>query len=1334
MRKTHIDKTSQSINPRLLLAVLSCAAAAFSMIATPAADAAQTPAAAISIRDYVGVNWGPAVVTYRVLFDPAVDPQELTLTDAQGAPLLFQLADRQPANGRTRSATLRFLAKVEANGVSHYTLAAKGAGAIAAEAMPVTVRNTRRGIEIDNSVIAVRLPAAAQIEYPQPIAARLGGVPGFVQGVRLPDGKWAGSSTLVTDQPVSAFFCELLEAGPVSAIVRLEYRFAPRGYYRVIVRLDQDAPVAFVDEEFDFGEFTDGSDFLALDLTAGWQPEAVAWAAEKPFKQNDAMARRMEQVKARGWTAGGYYEMPLADAASENGQYVHPWGAWGVSAPVPPAQNWLYMMPWTDFGPRASYIAAGQADAAPDGCVPQLGVLALHAGSWRRPSNSTVRLNTAGGGRAVLEMPIACFGVMRPFNPFDSAEEDQSVPPSFGCRVWGLVTGVRNSEELRQWQLRYGMIGLDRYKDWVLEWDAEPEMDAATYPRGYITAAQLETMRETLDTNPFKDEIRKSYLGSPTDAVGQSAAAAAAALPLAARAASLAAHFRMAQYDNSLVPKIDAALAWPGLEGDARKTLLAKTAAMAYILSDPDFNPRGIGMHLGNPNMPINRYMGFPQYVNLLPSHPMHETWMAEAQRYMLWKWADNVSPGGAWREEIHYQQAAVPHMLEAAINVRNGGQSIDAILPYVREQNRYNLACVCPPDLNENGLRGCEGTGNGGIVRTGFPVYAANLLKDFDPQLAGNLIWLWQAIGKSTAGHGLVPFAYEPEIKPVAPADVHGAFLPGYGATARAHFGTSNETFLMFRCGYNQSHYDMDQGSFKFYAYGEHMMPNSSRGYAAPPAPTMQHGLLLFGDADKPWMQNHGRVDSMIVDYAYLDTVNHLLGWQRFDRKSGGNQGNRERKAFEWYRQFLFMKGINAANPSYFVLRDTLRGEDIPQSHFNTWVIGDDKQISKDGGRLTVATPQDNRLDLQFLEPAAIDPRITFVPAAEPNPFGISKYGSTEIRVSQPAGQGYLMVAYPRRADTAPPKVERLAEGVVKVQTVEGTDYVFLSPDTVIEFENDEVSFSGRAGAVRIREHEVFLVLASGVGAVAYKGYVLQGNAPFEVGVPKADAEQARTSEAGLARSLPEPLPFEALVKGDARQIQPGVVRVTGEAGTAYIFDSTTELNLTLDDGVRFRGRRGAVEVLDDRVRYVMQHDPALGFQCEICLGDFIIKGEGPYDLTFASSAVDGEGGEITGLVTGRARVLEMPLPANLVPPNCPQKALPSGQIQAQTDGPILTGVAPTLYINGKQWQIGYYDRMMALSVFDGENNIRITRFYVPPIPEIPERRVVRVGADKLP
>ncbi len=134
------------------------------------------------------------------------------------------------------------------------------------------------------------------------------------------------------------------------------------------------------------------------------------------------------------------------------------------------------------------------------------------------------------------------------------------------------------------------------------------------------------------------------------------------------------------------------------------------------------------------------------------------------------------------------------------------------------------------------------------------------------------------------------------------------------------------------------------------------------------------------------------------------------------------------------------------------------------------------------------------------------------------------------------------------------------------------------------------------------------------------------------------------------------------------------------------------------------------------------------MNFLAKIGYQGFDIQGEGPYDLTFTPSTQDNEGGEITGTASGRMRLLNMPLPLNLVPRNCQQKAMPSGQLQAQVQGPILTGIAPTLYLNGKQWQLGYYDLGLALPLFGGDNTIRITRFQVPALPALPERAAVEV------
>ena len=55
---------------------------------------------------------------------------------------------------------------------------------------------------------------------------------------------------------------------------------------------------------------------------------------------------------------------------------------------------------------------------------------------------------------------------------------------------------------------------------------------------------------------------------------------------------------------------MDELLSSERLSPEQRVRLRADLAALCYALSEPDVNPRGCMTHLGNPNMPINRFCG----------------------------------------------------------------------------------------------------------------------------------------------------------------------------------------------------------------------------------------------------------------------------------------------------------------------------------------------------------------------------------------------------------------------------------------------------------------------------------------------------------------------------------------------------------------------------------------------------------------------------------------------------------------------------------------------------------------------------------------------------
>ncbi|MHB9130137.1 MAG: hypothetical protein ACYDBB_03480 [Armatimonadota bacterium] len=1285
--------------------------------------AVQAAEKTFTITDITGHGWAPQLVTYHVRFDPPVRDGALVLRDAAGTECPFQLSQAVKPAGRLSAADISFIAAMPPNGTVSYTLAdsatrpAKPANALG--------KVTRQYLEVDNGTVGIRLAAPGEKAFRSPVP--VANVPAPIVGYRLADGAWAGDSRFMTKRNIIKYSGQLTANGPVYTEAVYRYTFAPQGYYQLTVRVVAGVPLALMDEQYDMGEFTDGTDILAINLSKGWQPELLGWKANRPYKQCPEIDQQAAKIKARGWNpGGGYFELPVnAVIDSKLGDYVHPWAAWGGNGPLPPNSVQLTIQPWEDWGPAANYLyLARQAD---DGkrLANEVGFLTLHTGSWRRPYSSMAHLRTGADG-VELALPIGCFGSARPFNPFDSAEEDPGVPLTYGRRVWAMTLApIENAGQMKNWWLQYGMIGLDRYKDWVLEWE-DPKGVETSYPRTYVNAAEVKLRQESLDTNPRKAALQQLYLFDPTDAKGKVSANKAIGL-IGQRvnecSQAIVSTFRQAQVDNGVIPYCDDALAWPNLPPEQRTALRARIAGMCYVLSDPDFNPRGLGAHLGNPNMPINRYMGFPQYAALIPTHPRYQTWMKDAVAYMDWKLADNTSPNGAWREEQAYQQASVPHAMEALLALSHAGLATPDMLEHARAIHRQMLAVLSPPELNEKGLRYCEGTGNGTRSRGDSMPHAADLLRASDPEMAANLMWAWEAAGKSPGAHHIMNstcwLPYDPSITPAAPKDIPGTFLPGMGATARAHFNTPGEAFLLFRQGHNQSHYDMDQGTFKLYAYGEQMMPNSALGYNLAPAGTTQHALISFGTPE--WWNNHGRADSMVVDYAYLTTVDHLLGRQHFDLKSRRYNQDKAvgvKAPFDWYRQFLMMKSRQAENPSYLVLRDTFRGMDLQPSHWNTWVIAKSKEnVETRQNVVTVTTPQDNRLDMVFLEPTAINPKVLWTGVTGGAGCGFPPTGAANVSIDQQAGKGYLAVIYPRRANMPTPQTESPAPGVLKVTTPEGTDWVFLSPDEPITFDNGEVSFTGRTGSVRIFNDEVHLVLAAGEGKVGYKGTVVKGFGPIEQIIPVAKLTQPATFD----QPAPTSTAIAVKVDGERKTIQPGVSKVTLADGFAYLFDSPTVLDFAAD-GVVFHGRKGAVVVQGEKVRYVQQADPALSYQARIGYRDQFIRGEGPFDLTFLPAKVNA-GGEVVGTADGRARLLEMTLPKNLVPANCPQKALPVDQISAQDAGIILTGVAPTLYLNGKQWQVGYYDRGMAVPLFPGKNDIRITRFYVPPIPPLPER-----------
>ncbi len=129
----------------------------------------------------------------------------------------------------------------------------------------VRVRRDGDTIELDNGVLAVRVPASDAV-----------GLVGPVRQVRLPDGRWVGKSEWRTERKLTAFTATVVGDGAIFGKVRLRYEFEGRGglldespaFCEVTLALQPGKAHAIVEEVHAMGR-DDGWEF---DCAAGWAP------------------------------------------------------------------------------------------------------------------------------------------------------------------------------------------------------------------------------------------------------------------------------------------------------------------------------------------------------------------------------------------------------------------------------------------------------------------------------------------------------------------------------------------------------------------------------------------------------------------------------------------------------------------------------------------------------------------------------------------------------------------------------------------------------------------------------------------------------------------------------------------------------------------------------------------------------------------------------------------------------------------------------------------------------------------------------------------------------
>jgi len=1094
----------------MLVTLLGCAMLASAQMRVPRDGK-------ITLVDHGYRDWDAEVLHYRA--DPAAFPAgKVVLKDAAGTEVPSQIDD----------GILSFVAALPKGGSATYTLA-PGTPDPALSSLRVSTEGDQ--LVLANAWLAVRVPKPAERTLAAPVAAA--GVPAPLQGWRHGDSPWMGGSRLLTDRQVSAYRFALVKRGPVCVEYEARYQFVPKGEYVCRIVVSHGLPRAEVIEEFDFGSITPGQDFLLLEVQKGM--------AAATF----------------GIAGGSIQRAPLA-------QYLAPKLKDGTNPPAPVGGDGATPLPplpepgmvlLEKIGPAVRFggliggvelRGAAENDQLPDARV---AVVPLHAGNWRRAMVLTVWHHPRSG--VVVALPIS----VRPvtwyaettddISPFSTHEHDSGLAPSYGRRQWALDFSA-HPESLQE---RVGYIGLDTYKEWVLDW---PEKTPATaYPRAWYTKADIARLKPLLAQHPDGEMLAGYYVfsGKTEHAVAQAQAAITGTFSsmsyLGNWYVSGWSHYRQSQMFGGCAQAADSALACPDLPADVRRDLRRTLAFMAYLLSNPDFNPRGAGVHLGNNNMSINRTCALAYYASLLPDHPQYQYWMDSVTDFVRMKLGTHFAVDGANLECPTYQLYGPARFLDDATTIiRNtGGPDLAAYLAL----NVAYLANLTMPDPRIDGRRFIPGMGNSANMLESYFGISLRTVERADPALAARMLsihtlcWPTEPLNGLSGNHAGQVLRYLPDIT-AKPADLTTTVIPTYGVVFRAHFNTPNETAMLFRAGINWGHWDGDPLNTILYGKGAPLSPGTGYQYyggAGNEKNTIYHNQVKVGAYHQREIE--GRVDSALADYGCGPHADYAMA-SRYYPPEVFKDG---RGAMAWNRQILFLKSPNPDGATYFVMRDTFPGGEGRPTWW-TWMNLDGAElISVDGKGFDPAQVPQNKL-----VPEAQMPTITgnhlemkthygagthFWFAGEPLPIRIrmtwtywqggrlglngdqfpklaTNEQKTTVEAMAEPGAEYFYLVYPHKNTEAVPRVATLAEGAMKVITPDATDYVFVS-ETPLAIEQEGVVFTGKAGAVRIFPDHVVFCMTSGNGRIGYKGCIFEGAGPFERTVKIADLRAGVTA-----------------------------------------------------------------------------------------------------------------------------------------------------------------------------------------------------------------------------
>lgn len=548
---------------------------------------------------------------------------------------------------------------------------------------------------------------------------------------------------------------------------------------------------------------------------------------------------------------------------------------------------------------------------------------------------------------------------------------------------------------------------------------------------------------------------------------------------------------------RALLVNLDLVLGAPGVRADQRARILRQLAFVAEAQWTDDAWPADdSGIPRGNDNFHPDVVSARGLAAALLDGHPRQAQWLAAAvaemgaflQRYHL--------PSGACRESATYQLVSLGFALQLHAAAARRGHDDLARLPVLQRAFEFLAATQTPVD-ERCGYRMLPTVGHVtvyGWCQTLQTYFAWAAQATAGTAFSERMMRAWQRGG----GHVVSlhdyhqssiwsqPLLLLDRALPAAPDDddlARSRVFGGLGAVLRAHHADGSEGYLLAKMGECHGHFDQDEGSFLWYAWGQPLLADFGTQYDPNfhAHPWLHNRLSFDHKADAP--PRHGRLLAHRLD----DGVDYLCGEVRvrsqffhgewpdrdsdYDFRQAGDPWELEAPQ-AWRRHLVYVHALEAVVlldevdstlPTDWNLQvhaDSVRTVDST-AHF-TGRFGVDLQVH-------VLRPTAPRLatsgysHLGFDEPRGA--KWWWRAARWTTPAGTRMTAMAEqgltLRAHAEAGEPYFAALVARRSGQPPATIEALGAWGVRIATSAGA----ASVTTTAPFERWEVVVEMPAG-----------------------------------------------------------------------------------------------------------------------------------------------------------------------------------------------------------------------------------------------------------------------------